>query len=153
MHPAEERVRCMMVSTEALASVPLFSRFDEAKREEIARLAKVISYAPGHLLARQGEDAVTLHALLKGEAEVVRDLGLPSETILGRLHPGDHFGEMALLDGFPRSASVRAVSDCESAVLLRWDFTTLARNNVSMLEAMLIVLSQRLRDCEKAVVN
>ena len=67
---------------------------------------------------------------------------------MGHLTEGDFFGEMALLDGFPRSASVRAVSECECLVLVRWDFLALVRTNPEVASAILPVLSRRLRECE-----
>ena len=67
---------------------------------------------------------------------------------MGHLTEGDFFGEMALLDGFPRSASVRAVSECECLVLVRWDFLGLVRTNPEVASAILPVLSRRLRECE-----
>ncbi len=68
--------------------------------------------------------------------------------MIGSLTAGDFFGEMALLDDFPRAATVRATSDCECLVLARWDFVALVRTSPEVALAILPVLSQRLRECE-----
>ena len=86
--------------------------------------------------------------LRRAEAEVVKGLGQEGERVLGHLTEGDFFGEMALLDGFPRSASVRAVSECECLVLARWDLLALVKTTPEVALAILPVLSRRLRECE-----
>ena len=94
------------------------------------------------------QSAASPLAKCRGQLEVVKGLGQKEERILGTLNPGDFFGEMALLDGFPRAASVRAATDCECLGLTRWDFLGELRTNVDVALAILPVLSRRLRECE-----
>lgn len=137
-----------MDRAEALARVPIFSNLKRDVIEELARSARVRRFAPGQVLVREGEDAVAFFVLHEGQAEVVKRLGTAEERVVGGLSPGDFFGEMALLDGFPRSAAVRAVSPCECLVLARWDFLALVRTDSEVALGILPVLSRRLRERE-----
>ena len=107
---------------DALARAPIFSGLKRAELNALARSGKVLRFAPGELLVEEGDEAAAFFVLCSGEADVIKGLGREGERVLARLAEGDFFGEMALLDGFPRSASVRAVDECECLVLVRWDF-------------------------------
>jgi CRP/FNR family transcriptional regulator len=137
---------------DALARAPLFSKLKRDLLDSLARSAKARRFTAGELLAKEGEDAAAFYVLCQGQAEVVKRLGQEGERVVGTLAEGDFFGEMALLDGFPRSASVRAVSDCECLVLARWDFLGLARTSPEVPLAILPVLSRRLRECEQQLL-
>ncbi len=67
---------------------------------------------------------------------------------LNTLSAGDGFGEMALLDGYPRVASVRAAADTDCLVMTRWDFAAELRTNPTIALAMLPVMSKRIRELE-----
>ena len=67
---------------------------------------------------------------------------------LNDLGPGVFFGEMGLIDGAPRSATIQALEDTECLVLSRWDFIAELRTNPQMAVAILPVLSRRLREVE-----
>jgi CRP/FNR family cyclic AMP-dependent transcriptional regulator len=142
----------MMETREALARAPIFSALRGDVLDALARSAKVRRFAPGELLVEEGQDAVAFYVLSDGQAEVVKWLGQKGERVLGKLTAGDFFGEMALLDGFPRSASVRAVSDCECLTLARWDFLALVKSDAEVAVAILQVLSHRLRDSEEQLL-
>jgi CRP/FNR family cyclic AMP-dependent transcriptional regulator len=133
---------------EALARAPIFSRIKRDEFNALARTAKVHRFAPGELLVEEGEQAVAFYVLCRGQADVVKGVGQEREQVVGHLTEGDFFGEMALLDGFPRSAGVRAASECECLVLLRWDFLALVKTSPEVALAILPVLSRRLRECE-----
>jgi CRP-like cAMP-binding protein len=141
-----------MEAREALAKAPIFSRLKREVLDPVARAATVRRLAPGDLLAKEGDDAVAFYVMCSGQAEVVKRLGQEGERVVGHLREGDFFGEMALLDGFPRSASVRAVSECECLALARWDFLALVRTNPEVALAILPVLSRRLRECENQLL-
>jgi CRP-like cAMP-binding protein len=68
-------------------------------------------YQPGQTIIRQGEAADEFFVLVEGEAEVARSDASGIETVVGRLSPGEYFGEMGLLHGSPRNATVRAAAD------------------------------------------
>jgi CRP-like cAMP-binding protein len=133
---------------EALIRAPIFSDLKRNTLKSLARAAKVRRFAPGELLVEEGEEAAAFFVLCRGQAEVVKGLGQDKQRVLGNLTEGDFFGEMALLDGFPRSASVRAVSQCECVVLARWDLLALIKTSPEVALSILPVLSRRLRECE-----
>jgi CRP/FNR family transcriptional regulator len=126
----------------------MFSGLKKGTLKSLARAAKVRQFGPGELLVEEGDEAVAFFVLCRGQAEVVKGLAQGKGRVLGNLTEGDFFGEMALFDGFPRSASVRAVSECECVVLARWDLLALIRTSPEVALGILPVLSRRLRDCE-----
>lgn len=132
---------------EALARAPVFSNLKRTALNSVGREAQLRRFAPGELLVREGEPAVAFFILDSGQAEVVKGLGQEGERVVAHLAEGDFFGEMSLLDGFPRSASVRAVTECECIVLARWDFLALLRGNPEVALPILPVLCRRLREC------
>ena len=141
-----------MEAREALARAPMFSSLKGGTLKSLARAAKVRRFAPDELLVEEGEEAAAFFVLCRGQAEVVKGLGRDKQRVLGNLTEGDFFGEMALLDGFPRSASVRAVSECECVVLARWDLLALIKTSPEVALAILPVLSRRLRECEEQLL-
>jgi len=142
----------MVEAREALAKAPMFSSLKRGTLKSLARAAKVRQFGPGELLVEEGDEAVAFFVLCRGQAEVVKGLGQGKGRVLGNLTEGDFFGEMALFDGFPRSASVRAVSECECVVLARWDLLALIRTSPEVALGILPVLSRRLRDCEEQLL-
>ncbi len=133
---------------EALAKAPIFADAKQDILDTLALSTKVRPFAQGQILVKEGEDATAFFVLCDGRAEVVLDLGREDERVVGQLAKGDFFGEMALLDGFPRSASVRATEDCECLVMVRWDFLATVRTSPEVALAILPVLSRRLRERE-----
>ncbi len=133
---------------DTLAHVTLFS---ELSRRDLKRLAAgTISrdFAKGDVIVKEGEQAVAFYLMCSGRAEVLKGAKRSKPRVLGTLGPGDFFGDMALLDGYLRSATVRASEDTECLVLARWDFLAELRTNPSIAVQMLPVLSRRLRDEE-----
>jgi CRP-like cAMP-binding protein len=124
--------------------VPLFS---ELSRRDLARLAKAAvsrRFAKGQIIVKDGEQAVTFYIISTGKAEVTK-----GKKTLATLKAGDFFGEMALLDGYLRSASVKAIEDTECLVLSRWDFIGELQSNPRIAVALLPILSRRLREADK----
>jgi len=129
---------------DTLAGVPLFSQLS---RRDLTRLAKATvtrAFRNGEVMVKEGEQAVAFYVISKGKAEVLK-----GGQTLATLGAGDFFGEMALLDGYLRSASVRAMEDSECLVLSRWDFLAELRGNPHIAVAMLPVLSRRLREADQ----
>jgi small-conductance mechanosensitive channel/CRP-like cAMP-binding protein len=91
-----------------LASVDLFSSLPPELRSQIARSAPMAVYGSGETVVRQGEDGQSMFVVLSGSVSVVLE---PSREEIARIQPGGYFGEMSLLTGEPRSATVLAVGD------------------------------------------
>lgn len=137
---------------EAITRAPIFQRLSRSSLESVAKVAKVQRFSPAAVLVKEGEAANAFFVIVKGEAEVVKGLGRDDAVVLETLGELDFFGEMALLDDFPRSASVRALTDCECIVLVRWDFLALIKANPQVALDILPVLSQRLRALEDTLL-
>lgn len=96
--------------------------------EHVAALSALFAcerYEFGDLIVAKGDDADAYYVLAKGRARVIGQATDGTETVLGRLLPGDEFGETALLDGGPRSATIRASTQVEVLRLGRPDFLAL----------------------------
>jgi small-conductance mechanosensitive channel/CRP-like cAMP-binding protein len=91
-----------------LASVDLFATLPPELRNQIARSAPMAVYGSGETVVRQGEDGQSMFIVLSGSVSVVLE---PSREELARIQRGGYFGEMSLLTGEPRSATVLAVGD------------------------------------------
>jgi cytochrome P450/CRP-like cAMP-binding protein len=83
----------------------------------VARGAVTGRYGDGTVILKQGDPAAHFHVLTSGTVEVVKEDGRGVSTVLARLGAGDYFGEIGLLHGVPRTATVRAVGDVETIVL------------------------------------
>lgn len=124
-----------------LAAVPLFARCEPRDLRIVARHAEVATIEAATPLVRQGDGGDALFVLLTGSARVERD-----GAEVGRLGPGDYFGELALLDPAPRAATVTAVENCEVAVLSVRMFRVLLREVPEIAAELLAHLARRVRD-------
>ncbi len=133
-----------MAYEDELSKVWIFTKLDRDDLERIGKSVVPRSFKKGIEIVKEGEQAVAFYVIVKGKVEIVK-----GTEVLNTLGPGDSFGEMALLDGFPRSVSVRAVEDTECLVMTRWDFTAELRASPSIALTMLPVMSKRIRDLEE----
>ncbi len=129
---------------EQLARVPMFSACSARERALIARAAKEVTHPAGAVIAREGEPGVGMFLILEGRAEV---------SIGGRrrrtLSPGDSFGEIALLDGGPRTATVTALTPVRLAGITEWVFRGLIREHPTIALKTLQAMAARLRAAAK----
>ena len=135
-----------MPHEDSLAAVPLFSQLS---RKDLSRLGRAVverKYKKGETIVKEGEQAVAFFMITKGKVAVSRGGKNKNGQPLAEFGSGQVFGEMALLDGMPRDATVKAVDDTECLVLSRWDFVAELRTNPHIAVAMLPILSRRLRD-------
>jgi CRP-like cAMP-binding protein len=131
---------------QALKKVPLFSSLRLGQLQRLAGLATVRSYKPGGLIVKQDDTAVALYCVLSGKVRVERQGPDGDRPVtLAEFGSGGFFGDMALIDDFPRSASVIAEAATECALLTRWDFQKELKSHPEIGLALLRVLSQRIR--------
>jgi ATP-binding cassette subfamily B protein len=104
----------------ALARVPLFSGCSDEEIREIATLAHLLRFDDGAVIVPEGEEGQGFYLLMSGDARVLRG----GEEI-NRMRAGDFFGEIALLEGTPRTASVAADGPVVCLGILRADFRSL----------------------------
>lgn len=133
---------------EMLQNVPIFS---ELSKRDLGRVAKIMvprSAKAGEVIIKENDQAAGFFIITEGEVEVVRSADSDNPQHLAALGPGNFFGEMALFEGFPRSATVRATKDTELMAMTRWDFTAEMKNHPEIAVTMLPVLVRRLREVE-----
>ena len=123
-----------------IRAVPLFADADDKHLEGIAQLCTQVHAAQGAALCREGEPGAEFFVLLEGTVTVTS-----GGRELATLGPGDFFGELALLDGKARNASVTAATDVELLVLSRQEFTTLVHDDPLVAVRMLPAIGARLR--------
>jgi len=129
-----------------LEEVALLEACSHKQLRAVARITEVRELPAGSTLARAGEPGNEFFLIVDGSARV--DVSARKRSRLG---PGDYFGEMSLLDGGPRSASVVAETPVRLLVINRRDFTTLLREAPGLTQNLLMTLSKRLRNAEAAV--
>ena len=125
---------------QALRRVQLFADMDRRQAEQIARLLKERHFAKGETVIMEGSGGAAFFFIASGEAKVSS-----KGTELATLGPGDHFGEIALIDGGPRSATVTAASDLVCYGVTFWEFRPLVEKNGTIAWKLLQALAKRLR--------
>ena len=132
-----------------LERTPIFSELTQRDLKGLALTARRRKYAPGEVIIKEGGSAVGCFIVASGEVEVIKDLDSPDrKEVLATLGPGDFFGEMAIIDDSPRSATVRAIKDTECIAITRWDFMAEVRTRPDIAIQMLPVLVKRIRALE-----
>lgn len=132
-----------------LADLPLFRGLPSEQLLDLARQATEYVFAPGADIIRQGDPGDALYVIVSGQVTVraSRAEGGP-EALLGTLGPGAVFGEMALVDDGPRSATVRAQARTRTVILRRNDFLAGLASSAGLARALLLTLSNRLREAD-----
>lgn len=124
--------------------VSLFADLDPDELAQITKLFKPRRFGAGETVAKEGAGGATLFVIESGEAVV---------SVRGRevavLGPGDHFGEIALIDEGARSATVTAATDLVCAGITLWDFRPLVQGNAMLAWKLLQSLARRLRELQE----
>jgi small-conductance mechanosensitive channel/CRP-like cAMP-binding protein len=118
---------------QALRRVSIFVSLDEQQRRDIASVARRGLYAAGEAIVRQGEAGTSMFVLLSGEAIVLIE---PGDQELARIPAGEFFGEMSLLTGAPRTATVRATMDSELLEITADEFKHFVLANPAAVEQL-----------------
>lgn len=130
---------------DSLATIPFFAGLDPATLERVAASLRSRRFRRGEVIFHAGDPGDALFVIVAGDVKI----SLPSETgeeaILATLRPGDVFGELALLDGAPRSASATAMSMAETVVLPRDRFLELIATEAGVRDALLTSIAGELR--------
>jgi CRP-like cAMP-binding protein len=133
--------------TAKLANVPIFSGCSKRELQLIARAAKEVNHKDGTVIAREGERGIGLFLILEGECRVT--IGGRTKAKLG---PGDFFGEVALLDGGPRTATVTATTPVKLVGITAWVFRGLLMEHPTIALKTLEGVAGRLRAVSKEPV-
>jgi CRP/FNR family transcriptional regulator/CRP/FNR family cyclic AMP-dependent transcriptional regulator len=131
--------------TELFSRVALFEGIAPEDRVALAKAAALRTYRRGEIIVEQGQPGDAFYVIVKGRVAVAIVAPDGREVVLNSLGEGEHFGEMALLDEAPRSASVIAQERSELAILSRSVFFGLLKSNFVLTRALLAAFSARLR--------
>ena len=125
-----------------LADLPLFARISKRRLRKVASLAQIQEFSPGAIVVESGQPSDAFYLILGGRAKV---LGKSRRT----LGTGDYFGEMGLIDGEPRSATIAAEGELQAMKLPRRPFLKLLNQEPQIATAMMAELAARIRSLEK----
>lgn len=132
---------------QALAAVPLFSACSKRDLQIVARHMQVLAVQAGTVVMREGDHGDAFYVVLEGRARV--EAGGREVNVLG---PGDHMGELALLDPAPRNATVIADGDMTVSVIDARTFAAIVRDVPAMTGKLLAALARRLRQRDAEAV-
>jgi CRP/FNR family transcriptional regulator, cyclic AMP receptor protein len=141
----------MLSNLELIRRVPLFSMLTNQQAEAIAEAIVKRRFKRGETIVEQGKKSNALFILLTGRARVVTSDSRGREVILATLNPGDHLGEMSLIDNDPHSATVRAEVQTDVLMLGRIEFARCLPENTTMAYAVMKGLVQRLRQADRKI--
>ncbi|MCA0328117.1 MAG: Crp/Fnr family transcriptional regulator [Proteobacteria bacterium] len=141
----------MLSSLDLIRRVPLFSMLNDTQATSVAEAVIKRRFSRGEVIVEQGKKSNALFILLSGRARVVTADARGREVILATLYPGDHIGEMSLIDNEPHSATVRAEVQTDVLMLGRVEFARCLPENPSMAYAVMRNLVQRLRNADRKI--
>jgi CRP/FNR family transcriptional regulator, cyclic AMP receptor protein len=127
-------------SGDMLKKVPLFADLDARELEQISSSMRERRFSAGDTVTQEGAGGAGFFVVESGEAEVTVD-GTPRGTI----GPGDYFGEIALLTGSDRTATITATSDMLCYGMTPWDFRPLVESNSAIAWKLLTAMAEKLR--------
>ena len=127
-----------------LKKVPLFSRLSEKALASIVKVGIEKEFKSGTRIVSEGDTGTGFYLIISGSTEVSH-----SGARISKLGAGEFFGEMALLDGAPRSADVTALEDTKCLVLTLWVLKGIIAANPNVALGMLEELARRLRKAEQ----
>jgi len=128
---------------ESLRRVALFAGLEDRELGRLGNLMRESRFAEGDPITTEGESGVGFFVIEDGNATVSR-----GGEILRTLKPGDHFGEIALIDEGPRSATVVATTDLRCRAIAAWEFKTFVIEHPEVAWPLLETLVARLREAE-----
>ncbi len=132
---------------EVLSHVPLFAGLSARHVRHVADLAESVQYAQGRAIVEEGHRGGGFFVILEGTAKVVRS---PGGKLLAELGPGSYFGELAVIDDRPRTASVVSTSPMLTARITRANFRKLMKQEPEVALRIMENLSGWIRDLQAA---
>lgn len=129
----------------ALKGVPLFEGLTPQQLRRVAEVGRLKRFLAGAAIVHLGEPGDTFYVIMDGNALVVRETSRPL-----KLHAGDFFGELALIENAPRSADVIATDDVTALTIGQTAFKRLLRSEAAFTHAILKTVVGRLRNDQRA---
>ena len=135
-------------ATDALARVPLFEELSSRHLRRVAELMQEVSYHDGAPVVTEGQDGDSLYMIVEGEAKVMR-----GKRSVDKLLPGDVFGEISLLDGGPRTATVVASTPLRLLEIRRDPFRKMLEQEPGITVKLLGALAKRFRRMSRSIAG
>ena len=129
----------------------LFGELSSDEIDTLIHFARTERYPAGEEIYAKGSPGESMMAVLRGTAKMTSVSRDGKEIVLNIMHPGEIFGEIALLDGGARSADAIAMTDCEILILLRRDFMPILKKRADICLILMRILCQRLRQTSEQV--
>jgi CRP/FNR family cyclic AMP-dependent transcriptional regulator len=133
----------MSAMVDALQAIPLFADLSNRDLKQLAESMHEKSFSKGDAVVSQGTGGVGFFVILEGRAKVTQ--GGEERGVLGA---GDYFGEMALIDGDDRAASVHADGDLRCAAMTTWNFRPFVKEHPDVAWALLTAMVKRVREAQ-----
>ncbi|TMK60516.1 MAG: cyclic nucleotide-binding domain-containing protein [Actinobacteria bacterium] len=131
-----------------LGYVPMFHELSKREIRKVAALCDVGDYMAGASIVKQGEPGDAFYVVLKGQAKVSTN-----GRFIGRMIPGDHFGEIAVLDGGERTATVTSETPMTLVILRRKDLLKALRSDANLALHMMTELAKMIRRVSKSTTQ
>ncbi len=142
-----------MEKVDVLRQIPIFSKLGDEELKTISDTAIRKKYSKESIIVHEEDEGNSLMFILSGRVKVVLLSEGGKEIILSILGDGDFFGEMSLLDGEPRSATVIAMKDSTMLVIQRNDFLKQLKQNPTIATGVLSEMSRRIRRADQRIGN
>jgi CRP/FNR family cyclic AMP-dependent transcriptional regulator len=139
------------VSTLLLRNVALFCQLPEPQLALLTRVVGRRSFSRSSTIIAAGDPSDALYIVISGRLKVMMSDDEGREVILAILGPGEFFGEMALVDDSPRSATVIAIEPCELLTISKTDFKKCVAENFDICMGVMRGLVKRLRDADRKI--
>ena len=142
----EEAQQCInaavaRAATDSLKKVPLFAGLDKHELEVIASSMRERRYKAGDIVTKEGAGGVGFFVVEEGEAEV--SVAGEAKASVG---PGDYFGEIALINESPRTATLTAKTDMVCYGMTPWDFRPLVESNSAIAWKLLSAMAEKMKE-------
>jgi CRP-like cAMP-binding protein len=131
-------------TVKALGATDLFSSLTKRSLEAVASSARVVQHPAGKTITSEGDAGLGFHLITQGTASI-----RVGDTDRAEIGPGRYFGEISLIDGGPRSATITAKTDVTTISMATWDFRPILEAEPDVARALLLVMVKRLRAAEQ----
>jgi CRP-like cAMP-binding protein len=129
---------------ELLSRIDLFAGLSRRQLKRLAAATNEVRHDAGHLVTVEGRPGLGFHMILEGQAAVTQ-----RDSVRRTLGPGDHFGEISMIDGQGRSATVTALTPMRAVAVSHATFDRLLDEDPGFARGLLLVLCARLREAEQ----
>lgn len=142
-----------MMAVRLLKNIPYFSQLTIDEMCNLVASSQTRTFPRGSIVLRKGEIGEVIYLIIAGTVKVVVTHTDGKEIILNTLKSGDFFGEMAIFDNMPRSATVAAVEDCELLIISRDTIIEQIKKNPPIAFKLLSDMSRRVREADEQIFS